>query len=106
MLIEIPLSSSALVFPILECFHIVGFVISVGKICVILMLFSSNPDNHYLNYAFDLKMVFFVSAIIFNYMTHRRVLQSDAFGPGRARRRYFTRALELCRFWRDSYRLS
>lgn len=114
MLIENPLNSSELVFPILECFHIVGFAISVGTIAIVdfrllglgmrretpsqlakdtfywtlgglilmlfsgLMLFSSDPDNYYLNYAFDLKMVFFVTAILFNYTIHRRVVHADA----------------------------
>lgn len=120
MLIENPLNSSELVFPILECFHIVGFAISIGTIAIVdfrllgigmrrekpsqlgsdtfywtlgglilmlfsgLLLFSSDPDNYYLNYAFDLKMVFFVSAIIFNYTIHRKVVQSDAPGGGKA----------------------
>ena len=43
-----------------------------------LMLFSSDPDNYYLNYAFDLKMVFFLLAILFNYTIHRKVAQSDS----------------------------
>lgn len=113
MLIENPLNSSELAFPILECFHIVGFAISVGTIAIVdfrllgigmrretpsqlgkdtfywtlgglvlmlfsgLMLFSSDPDNYYLNWAFDLKMVCFVAAIIFNYTIHRKVVQSD-----------------------------
>jgi hypothetical protein len=32
MLIENPLTSSELAFPILECFHIVGFAIAIGSI--------------------------------------------------------------------------
>ena len=94
MLIENPLNSSELVFPVLECLHILGFAISVGTIALVdfrllglgmvrqspselgkdtfywtlgglililftgLLLFSSDPDNYYLNYAFMLKMVF------------------------------------------------
>src|SRR5271166_4553341 len=94
LLIENPLNSSPLSFPILECFHIVGFAFSVGTIALVdfrllgwglrresaaeiaretfywtlgglvlmilsgLMLFSSDPDNYYLNWAFDLKMFF------------------------------------------------
>lgn len=119
MLIENPLNASPLTFPILECFHIVGFAISVGTIAIVdfrllglgmrretpsqlakdtffwtlgglilmlfsgLMLFSSDPDNYYLNYAFDLKMIFFVSAVIFNYTIHRKVVQADAPNGGR-----------------------
>jgi hypothetical protein len=35
MLIENPLNSSALAFPILECFHIIGFVIAIGSIALV-----------------------------------------------------------------------
>jgi hypothetical protein len=99
LLIENPLNASPLSFPILECFHIVGFALSIGTIALVdfrllgwgmrretpaqiasdtsfwtlgglilmifsgLLLFSSDPDNYYLNYAFDLKMVFLVLAI-------------------------------------------
>jgi len=113
MLIENPLNSSPLAFPILECIHIVGFAVSIGTIAIVdfrllgigmrretpsqlgkdtffwtlgglivmlfsgLLLFSSDPDNYYLNYAFDLKMFFFVSAIVFNYTIHRKAVQSD-----------------------------
>ena len=113
MLITNPLNSSALAFPILECFHIVGFAFSIGTIAVVdfsllgiglrgqspaqlsrdtwlwtlgglvvmlfsgLLLFSSDPDMYYLNWAFLIKMVFFVSAVIFHYTIHRKALSSD-----------------------------
>ena len=113
VLITNPLNSSALAFPILECFHIVGFAFSIGTIAVVdfsllgiglrgqspaqlsrdtwlwtlgglvvmlfsgLMLFSSDPDMYYLNWAFLIKMVFFVSAVIFHYTIHRKALSSD-----------------------------
>jgi hypothetical protein len=35
MLIENPLNSSALVFPVLECCHIVGFALSIGTIAIV-----------------------------------------------------------------------
>jgi hypothetical protein len=35
MLIENPLNSSALVFPVLECFHIVGFAIAIGTVALV-----------------------------------------------------------------------
>jgi len=35
MLIENPLNSSALAFPILECCHILGFAVSIGTIAVV-----------------------------------------------------------------------
>jgi hypothetical protein len=120
MLIENPLNSSALAFPVLECFHIVGFAFAVGTIALVdfrllgwgmrretaaqltkdtffwtlgglvlmflsgLMLFSSDPDMYYLNYAFDLKMVFLVLAIAFHYTVHRKTVMSDkAAGNGK-----------------------
>lgn len=119
LLIENPLNSSPLAFPILECFHIVGFAFSVGTIALVdfrllgwgmrretpaqiaqetffwtlgglivmvlsgLMLFSSDPDNYYLNWAFDLKMVFLVLAIVFNYTIHRRTAMADRPAGGK-----------------------
>jgi len=113
LLIENPLNESALSFPILECFHIVGFAFSVGTIALVdfrllgwgmkresaaqiaketffwtlgglivmifsgLLLFSSDPDMYYLNYAFDLKMVFLVLAIVFNYTIHRKAAMAE-----------------------------
>ena len=35
MLIENPLNSSPLAFPVLECFHIVGFALSIGTIAIV-----------------------------------------------------------------------
>ncbi|MGA2715215.1 MAG: DUF6644 family protein [Bryobacteraceae bacterium] len=113
MLIANPLNSSELAFPILECFHIVGFALSIGTIAMVdfsllgigmrrqtpaqlatdtwlwtlgglvlmlfsgLLLFSSDPDMYYLNRAFLIKMVFFVSAVIFHYTVHRKAVSSD-----------------------------
>jgi hypothetical protein len=118
LLIENPLNSSPLAFPILECFHIVGFAFSVGTIALVdfrllgwgmrrespaqiaretffwtlgglvvmvltgLMLFSSDPDMYYLNYAFDLKMVFLLLAIVFNYTVHRKAAMAERPMPG------------------------
>jgi hypothetical protein len=42
-----------------------------------LLLFSSDPDMYYLNWAFLIKMVFFVSAVVFHYTVHRRAVSSD-----------------------------
>jgi hypothetical protein len=33
--IENPLGSSPLVFPIIECFHIAGFILTVGTIALV-----------------------------------------------------------------------
>ena len=43
-----------------------------------LLLFSSDPDMYYLNWAFLIKMVFFASAVIFHYTIHRKAVLSDA----------------------------
>jgi hypothetical protein len=111
-----PLNSSALVFPVLECFHIVGFGLLVGTIAIVdfrllgwgirrqpaaelardlapwtliglalillsgPLLFSSDPDMYYLNPAFQIKMVFFTLAILFNYTIHRKVARGKAAG--------------------------
>jgi hypothetical protein len=119
LLIENPLNSSPLSFPILECFHIVGFAFSIGTIALVdfrllgwgmrrespaqiakdtffwtlgglivmvlsgLMLFSSDPDNYYLNWAFDIKMFFLVLAIIFNYTIHRKTVVAEAPAGGK-----------------------
>ena len=125
MLIENPLNSSPYSFPVLECFHIVGFAISVGPLAITdfrllgwgmlretpaelakdtffwtlgglslmifsgLLLFSSDPDNYYLNYAFDLKMFFLLLAIIFHYTVHRKTVMSETttgvVGGGRSK---------------------
>jgi hypothetical protein len=113
LLIENPLNSSELVFPVLECFHIVGFTFSVGTAMLVsfrlmgmgltnhtpselwketyywtlgglilmifsgLLLFSSDPDNYYLNYAFLLKMVFLLAAIVYNYTKVRTTAASN-----------------------------
>ena len=108
-----PLKFLWLVFPTLECFHIVGFALSIGTIAIVdfsllgigmrrqtpaqlakdtwlwtlcglvlmffsgLLLFSSDPDMYYLNWPFLIKMVFFVSAVIFHYTIHRKAVSSD-----------------------------
>ena len=42
-----------------------------------LLLFSSDPDMYYLNWAFLIKMVFFVSAVIFHYTVHHKAVASE-----------------------------
>ncbi len=115
-----PLNDSALIFPVLECFHIVGFAICVGTIglvdlrllgigmnrqktaelardtapwtlvglALILLsgplMFSSDPDMYYLNPSFQIKMVCFALALLFNYTIHRRVaLKGGSGGIGK-----------------------
>ena len=49
-----------------------------------MMLYSSDPDMYYLNWAFLLKMLFLVLAIVFNYTIHRTVVLSGA-SPGKTK---------------------
>lgn len=42
-----------------------------------LLLFSSDPDMYYLNWAFLIKMAFFVAAVAFHYTIHRKAVSSD-----------------------------
>lgn len=42
-----------------------------------LLLFSSDPDMYYLNWAFLIKMVLFVSAVVFHYTIHRKAVSSE-----------------------------
>jgi hypothetical protein len=42
-----------------------------------LLLFSSDPDMYYLNWPFLIKMVFFVSAVVFQYTIHRKTVASE-----------------------------
>lgn len=45
------------------------------------LLYSSDPDMYYLNWAFLIKMVCLVLAIIFNYTVHRKVARSEKPPP-------------------------
>jgi hypothetical protein len=57
----------------------------LGLVLVLLsgpLLFSSDPDMYYLNYAFQAKMVLLLLAIIFQYTIHRKVALSDRSGAG------------------------
>jgi hypothetical protein len=42
-----------------------------------MMLFSSDPDMYYLNWAFLIKMVCLLLAIVFNYTIHLKVARSE-----------------------------
>ena len=46
-----------------------------------LMLFSSDPDMYYLNWAFLIKMFCLLLAIVFNYTIHSRVARSETPAP-------------------------
>src|SRR5277367_982824 len=58
------------------------WLLTLGGLVVMLfsgfLLFSSDPDMYYLNWAFLIKMVFFVSAVAFHYTIHRKVVSSDS----------------------------
>ena len=61
------------------------WLLTLGGLVVMLfsglLLFSSDPDMYYLNWAFLIKMVFFVSAIIFHYTIHRKAVDSEVPAP-------------------------
>src|SRR5580704_10752786 len=114
MVIENPMETSILAFPVVECIHIVGFTLSVGTVALVdfrlmgigmtdhspaelwsdtwrwtlcglcvmifsgLLLFSSDPDSYYLNYAFLVKMVFLLLAILYNYTAVRKAVSSPS----------------------------
>jgi hypothetical protein len=120
MVIENPMETSMLAFPIVECIHIVGFTLSVGTVALVdfrlmgigmtehsagelwndtwrwtlcglfvmifsgLLLFSSDPDNYYLNYPFLLKMVFLSLAIVYNYTAVRKTVSAPS-PPGKSK---------------------
>ena len=120
MLIENPLGTSPLAFPVLECFHIAGFALGIGMTALVdfrllglglqkqtpsqiarafdwwmlgglvvavssgLLLFSTDPDMYYLNWAFLIKMVCLALAIAFNYTVHRRAV-SPGLSPAAGR---------------------
>jgi hypothetical protein len=46
------------------------------------LLFSSDPDSYYLNWAFQLKMALLLLAIVFHYTVHRKVVASASAAPG------------------------
>ena len=48
-----------------------------------LMLFSSDPDMYYLNWAFLIKMACLLLAIIFNYTIHRKIARLDTPPQGK-----------------------
>jgi hypothetical protein len=61
-----------------------------------MMLYSSDPDMYYLNWAFLLKMTFLVLAIVFHYTIRRKVVVAGA-SPGRAKLvAYVSLALWVC----------
>ena len=43
-----------------------------------MLLYSSDPDMYYLNWAFLLKMLFLVLAILFHYTVHRKAVMAGA----------------------------
>jgi len=116
-----PLNASELIFPALECFHIVGFGILVGSISILdfrllgigmtrqspqelykslspwtwlgmaltffsgPLMYSSDPDMYYLNWAFVIKMACLVAAIVFHFTVRSKVVRLGASpGAGKA----------------------
>jgi hypothetical protein len=82
-----------MVFPVLECIHIFGFILLAGSIALVdfrvlvglglvltsgALLFASDPDHYYLNRAFQIKMAILVAALGFHHTIHRRALQASS----------------------------
>jgi hypothetical protein len=57
-----------------SAYTLVGLVIMIFSG---LLLFSSDPDMYYLNWAFLIKIFCLLLAIIFNYTIHRKVARSE-----------------------------
>lgn len=57
-----------------SAYTLVGLVIMIFSG---LLLFSSDPDMYYLNWAFLIKIFCLVLAILFNYTIHRKVARSE-----------------------------
>lgn len=105
-----PLNASALIFPALECAHIVGFALLIGSIALVdfrllgvgltrqepaelskslfpwtlaglvliffsgPLMFSTDPDMYYLNWAFLIKMACLAAALVFQFSIHRKTV--------------------------------
>jgi hypothetical protein len=106
-----PLNGSALIFPALECAHIIGFALLIGSIALVdfrllgigltrqepaelnkslfpwtlaglvliffsgPLMFSTDPDMYYLNWAFLIKMACLAAALVFHFSMHRKTVQ-------------------------------
>jgi hypothetical protein len=111
-----PLNNNEWSFPLVECFHIAAFALSIGTIAIVdlrllslgmmhqkpsqllkdttlwtlaglvivissgLVIFTTDPLRYFYNYAFRLKNVCLVIAVVFNYTIHRKIAQSDQTG--------------------------
>ena len=111
-----PLNGSELIFPALECTHIIGFALLIGSIALVdfrmlgigltreqpaelnkslfpwtlaglvliffsgPLMFSTDPDMYYLNWAFLIKMACLAAALAFHFSIHRRTVKQPAGG--------------------------
>jgi hypothetical protein len=100
------LNSSPMVFPVLECIHIFGFILLAGSIALLpgesptelsrdmlpwnlaglglaltsgALLFASDPDHYYLNPAFQFKMAILLVALGFDHTIHKKTLRAATF---------------------------
>jgi hypothetical protein len=105
-----PLNGSALIFPALECAHIIGFALLIGSIALVdfrllgigltrqepaelnkslfpwtlaglvliffsgPLMYSTDPDMYYLNWAFLIKMACLAAALVFHFSMHRQTV--------------------------------
>lgn len=114
MILAAGVNASELIFPTLECIHIIGFAMLIGSIAILdfrllgygmteqrppelykslmpwtwigmafiffsgPLMYSSDPDMYYLNWAFLIKMICLLAAIVFHFTFHSKVIRLGA----------------------------
>lgn len=120
MILAAGVNASELIFPTLECIHIVGFAMLIGSIAILdfrllgygmteqqppelykslmpwtwigmafiflsgPLMYSSDPDMYYLNWAFIIKMLCMIAALVFHFTVRSKVVGLGAPGTGKA----------------------
>ena len=115
-----PLNASELIFPTLECIHILGFAMMIGSIAILdfrvlgygltrqttaelykslspwtwvgmafiffsgPLMYSSDPDMYYLNWAFLIKMICLAAALVFHFTVRSKTVRQGTEGSGKA----------------------
>ncbi|HEV2201464.1 MAG TPA: DUF6644 family protein [Bryobacteraceae bacterium] len=114
------MNGSELIFPALECAHIIGFALLIGSIALVdfrllgvgltrqepaelskslfpwtlaglvliffsgPLMFSTDPDMYYLNWAFLIKMACLAAALVFHFSIHRETVRRGASAGAKA----------------------
>src|ERR1700690_32456 len=90
-----PLNNATWLFPLLECWHILGFALSIGTIAIVdfrllgIGMLRKSPqelakDMYYLNHSFQVKMVCLLLAIVIHYTIRRKAISNGTAGKGLA----------------------